>query len=956
MYRALVNRGRESLVVIALSALISGVIAATPWYLSDRAQRVASSDLRAAPVSQSVVNADRPTVAGEQIDAALTDAEREAAAALPLPDTRLVSGLQADALASTPQRPPGTARLNTQVILRSGVCEELVFDGRCPQGASEVALSAAMATELGLRAGDTVLIGQSGADADVKFTIAGVYRIRSADSRYWAGRYASPAQRSRLIFVTSPAAFATAGARQPRVVADLVPADDLFDRHSVSDVLDVFDRAPLQSGKLDYKTPLRDLAARVLARQLALLEGMAIVAGEVLLFGWVLLFLVLRQLGWQHRLDLGTLKLRGVGATRSTAITVGRHAVCLFLGGAIGVLAAATLARFDPVAVLEAVAAVVVVVVGSLIAAILAERRTYRADVTHLLRTVPRPQGGLVLLGLEASAVLATVAAVFLARDKGGVLAAVLPILLAAAVALALAEGMALVLSRMGIRLLRSGSLPAGMAAHWHARRPALLRANALLAIAVAMAGQATATAAVADQATRERAFRALGAQHVLTVQASTNAQLLAAVRQADPSAVAVVRDPDTHVVAVDTARLDRAVWPDTAALRPRAAVDLPLLPSPDISLDVRRFDTLAVPLWIHFELADAGGRPVRAAAGPVKIGPNTLQVNLPACAAGCRLRSIGLRSGPGESSANSPAGVDVVLSRLTSDAPLTERIRWRTAIRSAPAVPLNVAAGRDGLRLSIPDGLVVPYVYPDVGIDRLPVLAGGGWVGADADAMLDVFPLVPARIRTVGRLDSVPGAVERAVLTDLELADRFGAGVSGAEVQEVWLDRDVPAGFVAKLRELGVEVLDERSAAAAVARLGDQVAPTVAGYRLVSWWLAVLASAVALLVLILGERPELAATLRALRHQGFSRRQARRTVALNYLAVVATSLLTGVLAFLVTRPPVAPALAVFDDNWKPLHGFDPLPAAALALLAAALLLGLVCLVVGRRLMREVRA
>jgi hypothetical protein len=133
IYRALVSRGRESLVVIALAALISGVIAATPWYLTDRAQRVASSDLRAAAAKDSVVTASRALNTREQIEPALRSAVNEVAANLPLPSTQLIPGLEADALASALNRPPGTARLNTQLILRDGACGELVIEGRCPQ-------------------------------------------------------------------------------------------------------------------------------------------------------------------------------------------------------------------------------------------------------------------------------------------------------------------------------------------------------------------------------------------------------------------------------------------------------------------------------------------------------------------------------------------------------------------------------------------------------------------------------------------------------------------------------------------------------------------------------------------------------------------------------------------------------------------------------------------------------
>jgi hypothetical protein len=84
------------------------------------------------PAAKSVVNGDRPVTASEEIEPALSGAQREAAAALPLPGTRIISGLQANALISAVNRPPGTARLNAQLVSRTGVCEELALEALLP--------------------------------------------------------------------------------------------------------------------------------------------------------------------------------------------------------------------------------------------------------------------------------------------------------------------------------------------------------------------------------------------------------------------------------------------------------------------------------------------------------------------------------------------------------------------------------------------------------------------------------------------------------------------------------------------------------------------------------------------------------------------------------------------------------------------------------------------------------
>jgi hypothetical protein len=58
----------------------------------------------------------------------------------------------------------------------------------------------------------------------------------------------------------------------------------------------------------------------------------------------------------------------------------------------------------------------------------------------------------------------------------------------------------------------------------------------------------------------------------------------------------------------------------------------------------------------------------------------------------------------------------------------------------------------------------------------------------------------------------------------------------------------------------------------------------------------------------------------------------------------------------LLARPPIVAEAAVFDDPWTSLRGLDPTDPTGLALLVAGLLLALVCVIVGRRLMREVIA
>jgi hypothetical protein len=294
-----------------------------------------------------------------------------------------------------------------------------------------------------------------------------------------------------------------------------------------------------------------------------------------------------------------------------------------------------------------------------------------------------------------------------------------------------------------------------------------------------------------------------------------------------------------------------------------------------------------------------------------------------------------------------------VTITASNVDAPLTDRARWRSPQAIPPTLPLTIATSDGGLRLTVPDGnRIAAQVLPDPGIDRLPVIVGGGYEVKSAAPEANVFPAVNIPIEPVGRTDVIPGDVAEGVLADLELADRFGAGVVGPEIQEVWLARGAGDEVVEALRQKGLLVLDERDAGTEAERWASQVEPGLTRYRVIGWWFVVLTSVVALLVLLVGESAELSTMLSALREQGLPRRVARWAAAGVFGAPVAASIVAALLTALLARPPLLSDAPLFDDAFRPLAEGTAmrLLTCVAALAIAAVLLALAGLMAHRRL------
>jgi len=113
----------------------------------------------------------------------------------------------------------------------------------------------------------------------------------------------------------------------------------------------------------------------------------------------------------------------------------------------------------------------------------------------------------------------------------------------------------------------------------------------------------------------------------------------------------------------------------------------------------------------------------------------------------------------------------------------------------------------------------------------------------------------------------------------------------------EVWLTEDAPALVLDRLRTAGVEVVSERTVAAATARLRSQGPGIALRVQLFAAAMALLVAAGTITVSAAVERGPRASELSALRTQGLSRRAVLVTAYLGATVLSGGAILTGLLA-----------------------------------------------------------
>jgi len=966
--RALASRRAPAVTLFLLTVLSAAAAAAAPQYVAATTRDLATAAVEAAPVSDRTVTARRAVAQPDLAPDVLARAEGDVRDAFDLPGLAVRGNLMVNGTVLA-----GDEGVTALLAHRSGVCAELVLDGRCPERSGEVAVSAAAARRLGeVRPGDPLGYRAAGVDRH-PLTVTAVYQARDASSDYWAGgRLLDEGADATAALFTVPETIVDAGPESATLTVDATAGPEVFGQVAPLEVRDHVAAGTRLLGSRGYESqaPLRVLAVIVYNSQLDIVWAVPVSLVELLAFCWIGLFLAVRHGALERHRDVGLLKLRGAGRFRTLLLTLGQSALPMLAGGLVGLAAAVPLRAGGGIATgsplltdLLSVGAAAVTVLGAIVAAAVAERRALAAPVGLLLRAVPPRRTGWRYGALEAVLVILALAGAYEARayaarppgeageaPQATWLALLAPALLALALGVVLARLLVPVAARVGRRALRAGRLGVAVTAIELARRPAVPRLTALLTAAVALLCVAATTFDTTMRSGVERAAAEVGADRVVQVSAPSRARLLAATRAVDPEgrfAMAVVASPNLGVLAVDSTRLAavsrwRAEYGSgdaaAAAARLRPAAPPPLVVTgAELTLTAT---AVRGSTGVRTRLVDSAGVPVTVDFGAVRGGRRDYREAVPACAGGCRLVSLAFAGVGPAAPGTAPAAVRVESLRGTAGGVDTtvfaDRSRWRTAVGAGPPPPA-VATTAAGLVVTPGrPGESDPWVFVDESPERLPAIAAGARAPAFAagDPHVIAFPGTVIPVDVAGTASMVPRAGRDAVLVDLETADLMSGDFGGGESMQVWATDDAPADLADRLAEHGVVALRTGTVAGLADRYARQAPPSTVRFQLVAAILMVLLAAGTLGVVVAVERRPRSAELRALRRQGLAGRTATRAALGGYLLVCGVALGAGAVTAVLARTVLAAPISAFADGWDVL----PPPAAVrvLPLLLAA--------------------
>src|SRR5690606_5800902 len=176
------------------------------------------------------------------------------------------------------------------------------------------------------------------------------------------------------------------------------------------------------------------------------------------------------------------------------------------------------------------------------------------------------------------------------------------------------------------------------------------------------------------------------------------------------------------------------------------------------------------------------------------------------------------------------------------------------------------------------PDERIDARLYVVDAPTPLPVLFAGDGPDTDRRGEERITVLGSQRVpyRAVGIADALPRLGDRGALVDLEYAQRLAGPDGESATLEVWLNKDAPADFAARLAGRGVQGMTEESATATTNRLAEQGPGLALRFQLFAALVIVLLAAGTIAVTSAVERRPRVAELTALRAQGLSRRAVR--------------------------------------------------------------------------------
>jgi putative ABC transport system permease protein len=977
------TRSAQVLTVLILSALAAAVAAAGPWFAFASMTSAAAADVASAPSEQRTVSVRVITRVDGGPRNTVDKFVSRVRDMLPLPAADPINGL---VLAMSVNH--GTQTDAVPVAFRDQFCAHVQLDGPCPAKALEVSISEAASQRLGVRPGDQVTEQASLGSRPITFRIVSIYTRADPDGPYWSNSLFRAQTGLDPVFTTIDT-FAVDELSNPTVTYDvqvpeaLLRGDGGFELGPALDYAD----ARLSQEQLHLVNSSGQLLTAVAKDRSTVRTTVTVSLVQVLILAWFAIGLAGRYTGRDRRGDAALLKLRGATPLGMLRLAWGQHLIPLAAGAIAGLPLGYLIARLlagpvhDPhdrmsALVLSIVAAAAVLVGGLLVLALL-EALAQRLPVVELLRQVTSSRGdwksGLIDLLLLAVAV----SAIYQARagDATSGLALAAPALVALAVALLLARLLARIADRGGGAAVRSGRLRLGLTAVQVSRRPGIDRLFALVVVTVAMFTTALG-GWLADREHRAvRSAAELGAQRVLTVQATNRTVLEQAVRKADPQgkqAMAAVVDTAglPSVLAVDSSRLAAVSrWrPDYGSISalPAAMADdpgpapLPAVTGDRLAVRVTHDGDSEASLGLVLQ-HEGTGASVPVSFGVLGPGKQTMVAAVPGCSAapGCRIVRWEVTTPPDRQGRTAAASFPtaVTVSGLTQQNPeatildassLADINRWRAGTFGAA---MDIDASHGVLRMEIDENPTGSTASDDQvwAVDDgmpLPVVLAGSppddWQFAEPSLQSLGSGITPVRVAGTARALPVLGI--DGVLIDLDASRRIIGDAAATGKFQVWLAPGTAPGVVDALRRNGLSIVSDDSVPARADRLGRQGPSAGSRFALLAGAIGLLFAAAAIAVAGAVDRRTRLDELAALRVQGLPPRAARAASWAGTAGLIVCGLAGGLFAAVLARPLARTAVPAFTDGWNVLAPPGPLSfvAVALAGLIALIVLGLV--------------
>jgi hypothetical protein len=566
--------------------------------------------------------------------------------------------------------------------------------GTCPQAAGQVMVSSSYARVSGLRPGDTV----STSSQYGRLTVTGVYAVPSAaelNSAYWldgpcddfaaedsctgnSGGAGAPQWDAMFTPV------ATFTPRSPQngplaqgqatmwlvLAGDSVRPADLGPLASAAGYLAA--DTDLGAQNISVTSSIPQLAAQVTADWNALDVPVFLIAGQLLLLAWLLLFLIATDAAEARAPEVALAKLRGHGRLRTVAFGLSEPVLLLVTGCVAGTFAGwgaaaglgGLLLRPGTATGLPAlaVAAAAAAMLGGLVAVVAAAHRALTRPVTEQWRRTARDATSrgwvldAVLLTLAVAGLIELFTGGYVASARTGSLGLLVPGLLGLATAVVASRLLPAACLLLAAVTRRRGGTAAFLAVRHIARRPGGTRTTIVLTAAFSLATFAIASYAVQHRNIGHVVAAQTGAADVLTVNVPPGQDLGQIVDRVDPGggmAVAVDQMAEgtgdgSILLAVQPQRFARvAQWTDgagplsspgaiAAALQPPAAPPV-TLPAAASAVRVSVSGAAGMPpggrltLWVAEEGGpDSGETPVDL--GPARNGTLAAQVSRCPC------------------------------------------------------------------------------------------------------------------------------------------------------------------------------------------------------------------------------------------------------------------------------------------------------------------------------------